>query len=44
MAAFVGVRMPEEWRPASPHQKQADEFNAEWASALRAALQAAHRT
>jgi LPS sulfotransferase NodH len=44
IACLVGVIIPEAWRPSSQHQKQADGLNAEWESALRAALQAANRT
>ena len=35
IAAHVGVQVPAEWRPASPHRKQADDLSAEWAAALR---------
>jgi trehalose 2-sulfotransferase len=35
IAAHVGVTLPADWLPVSPHRKQADDLNAEWASALR---------
>ena len=35
IAALVGVTVRADWRPASPHRKQADDLNAEWAAALR---------
>ncbi len=38
IAAFVGVKVPGDWHPDSYHRKQADDVNAEWAAALRAAL------
>jgi LPS sulfotransferase NodH len=38
IAAQLGVDVPAQWQPVSPHEKQADELNASWAAALRAAL------
>lgn len=37
IAAYLGVRLPDGWRATSPHRKQADEVNARWTAALRAA-------
>ena len=44
IAAFVGVALPEQWRPDPQHQKQADGLNAAWAAALRAHLHESNRT
>jgi hypothetical protein len=32
------VELPGNWRPQSPHRKQADELNRAWADALRASV------
>jgi LPS sulfotransferase NodH len=40
VAAFVGVQVPADWRPASASRKQADDRSVEWAAALRRTLQA----
>lgn len=34
--AWIGVRPPADWVPASPHQRQADGLNADWARQYRA--------
>lgn len=39
IAAHLEVKVPADWQPSSPHQQQADEVNAQWAAALRAALE-----
>lgn len=33
----LGVELPSDWRPESPHRRQADEINAEWVRRYRAA-------
>lgn len=33
----LGVELPSNWRPESPHRRQADEVNAEWVRRYRAA-------
>jgi LPS sulfotransferase NodH len=38
IAGHLGVELAEDWRPASPHRRQADSINARWAAALRADL------
>jgi LPS sulfotransferase NodH len=38
IAAAVGVALPEDWSPDSPHRKQADDVNRAWVEALRAAI------
>jgi LPS sulfotransferase NodH len=38
LAARLGVEVPAEWQPVSPHERQADEVNDSWAAALRTAL------
>jgi trehalose 2-sulfotransferase len=38
IAAHLGAAVPAGWQPRSPHRRQADEVNARWAAALRAAL------
>jgi trehalose 2-sulfotransferase len=38
IAAHLQVALPARWQPTSPHRKQADSTNHEWAAALRAAL------
>ncbi len=38
IAAHLDVKIPELWRPKSPHRKQADQINARWAAGLRLAL------
>ena len=40
IADRLQVVVPASWRAQSPHQRQADRTNAEWAAALRAALAA----
>ena len=40
IAAHVGAAVPKQWRPDSPHRRQADGTNAHWAAALRRAVQA----
>ena len=37
IAAELGVEPPNDWRPRSPHRKQADELSRVWADALRRA-------
>ena len=39
IAAKLGVSLPGDWQPFSPHRRQADEINADWSAALRAALE-----
>jgi LPS sulfotransferase NodH len=36
IAARLAVELPGDWRPQSPHRKQADGLNRAWADALRA--------
>lgn len=36
IAAKLEVELPDDWRPRSPHRKQADGLNRAWADALRA--------
>lgn len=38
IADSVGVTVPADWVPASPHRRQADATNAAWADDLRVAL------
>ncbi len=38
VAAHLAVDVPPDWRPASPHRRQADRTNERWADALRSAL------
>jgi LPS sulfotransferase NodH len=38
IAARLGVEVPAQWQPTSPHRRQADEINTRWAAALQAAL------
>jgi len=38
IAARLQVALPATWQPVSPHRKQADRMNEEWAALLRAAL------
>lgn len=38
IASHLGVVVPEVWRPAPPHRKQADRTSAEWSMLLRASL------
>jgi hypothetical protein len=38
IAAKLAVELPGNWRPQSPHRKQADELNRAWADALRASV------
>jgi LPS sulfotransferase NodH len=33
----LGVDLPSDWRPESPHRRQADEVNADWVRRYRAA-------
>ena len=40
IARRLQVAVPAEWRPRSPHRKQADPLNHQWAAALRAAVAA----
>lgn len=35
IAAKLAVELPSDWRPQSPHRKQADELSRAWADALR---------
>jgi LPS sulfotransferase NodH len=39
IAALLGVEVPAQWQPASAHERQADEINAEWVAALEAVLE-----
>jgi LPS sulfotransferase NodH len=38
IAAKLAVELPSDWRPRSPHRKQADELNRSWADALRTSM------
>ena len=38
IAAKLDVELPSNWRPQSPHRKQADELNLAWADALRTSM------
>jgi len=38
IAAELAVELPGNWRPQSPHRRQADELNRAWADALRASM------
>ena len=38
IAAKLSVELPSNWRPQSPHRKQADELNRAWADALRSSM------
>ncbi len=38
IAARLAVELPGDWRPRSPHRKQADGLNRAWADALRASM------
>ena len=38
IAAKLAVELPSDWRPRSPHRKQADELNRAWADALRTSI------
>ncbi len=38
IAATLSVDLPSDWRPQSPHRKQADELNQVWADALRTSM------
>jgi trehalose 2-sulfotransferase len=38
IAAKLSVELPGDWRPRSPHRKQADGLNRAWADALRASM------
>jgi LPS sulfotransferase NodH len=38
IAAELAVEVPGDWRPRSPHRKQADRLNRAWADALRAPM------
>ena len=39
IAAELAVELPSNWRPQSPHRKQADELNRAWADALRTSIE-----
>jgi len=39
IASKMAVELPSDWRPHSPHRKQADEFNRVWADALRTSME-----
>ena len=39
IASKMAVELPSDWRPQSPHRKQADEFNRVWADALRTSME-----
>ena len=38
IASKMAVELPSNWRPQSPHRKQANEFNRLWADALRTSM------
>jgi LPS sulfotransferase NodH len=38
IAAKLAVDLPSDWRPQSPHRKQADTLNQVWADALRTSM------
>jgi trehalose 2-sulfotransferase len=38
IASKMAVELPSDWRPRSPHRKQANEFNRVWADALRTSM------
>jgi trehalose 2-sulfotransferase len=38
IARHLGVELPRQWRPVSPHRQQADATNDRWAAVLRAEL------
>jgi LPS sulfotransferase NodH len=38
IAARLAVELPSNWRPQSPHRKQADKLNQAWADALRTSM------
>jgi LPS sulfotransferase NodH len=38
IASHLGVEVPREWRPASPHRRQADATSDRWAAVLRSEL------
>ena len=39
IASKMAVELPSDWRPQSPHRKQADEFHRVWADALRTSME-----
>jgi trehalose 2-sulfotransferase len=38
IAAKLAVELPSDWRPQSPHRKQADGLNRVWADTLRTSM------